>query len=75
MRRVINLHIHGIGPVTFTVHEDEIKRFHAEYVEWVASDSARRLFAFHVGQETRFFRLDLVAAYSIPDEVMAQLGA
>ena len=75
MRRVISLHLQGLGQVTFTVHEDEIKRFHKEFQEWVASEGSRRLFAFHVGQETKFFRLDMVAAYSIPDEVMSQITA
>ena len=31
LRRVINLHVQGLGQVTFTVHEDEIKRFHLEF--------------------------------------------
>lgn len=73
MRRVIVLHVQGLGQVTFTVHEDEIKRFHREFVEWVGSAGPRKLFSFHVGHETKFIRLDMVASYSIPDEVMAQL--
>ena len=64
----------GLGQVTFTVHEDEIKRFHREFQEWAAGEAKPKLFAFHVGQETKFIRLDMVATYSIPDEVMAQLG-
>ena len=59
--------------MTFTVSEEEIKKFHREFLEWVASDSPRKVYAFHVGHETKFIRLDMVASYSIPDEVMAQL--
>ena len=73
MRRVIVLHVQGLGQVTFTVHEDEIKKFHREFQEWVAGDAKRKMYAFHVGQETKFIRLDMVASYSLPDEVMAQL--
>ncbi len=73
MRRVISLNLQGLGQVTFTVNEEEILRFHREFQEWVVSDGARRLFAFHVGHETKFFRLDMVASYSIPDEVMTQI--
>ena len=71
---MINLHVQGLGPIAFTVHEDEIKRFHLEFQEWVAGDARRKIFAFHVGQETKFIRLDMVASYSVPDEVMAQLS-
>jgi hypothetical protein len=74
LRRVISLHVQGLGQVTFTVPEDEIKKFHKEFLEWVASDVPRKIYAFHVGQETKFIRLDMVASYSIPDEVMAQLA-
>jgi hypothetical protein len=74
LRRVINMHLQGIGQVTFTVPEDEIKRFHTEFQEWIATNGTHKLFAFHVGQETKFFRMDMVASYSIPDEVMAQMA-
>ena len=73
MRRVIVLHLQGLGQVTFTVNEEEIKRFHREFIEWVGSDVPRKVFTFHVGHETKVIRLDMVASYSIPDEVMAQL--
>ena len=66
--------LQGLGVVTFTVPEEEIIRFHQEFQQWVVSAGPRKLFAFHVGHETKFFRLDMVASYSIPDEVMALLG-
>jgi hypothetical protein len=75
LRRVISLNVQGLGQVTFTVHEDEIKRFHREFQEWVGSAGPRKIFMFHVGQETKVIRLDMVASYSIPDEVMAQMEA
>jgi len=70
----MSLNVQGLGQVTFTVNEEEIIRFHREIQQWIASDGARKLFAFHVGHESKFVRLDMVASYAIPDEVMAQLG-
>jgi len=65
------MNLQGLGLVTFTANEEEIIRFHREFQEWVQSDGARKIFAFHVGHESKFFRLDMVASYSLPDEVMA----
>ena len=73
MRRVFTIDVQGIGPMLYTVHEDEIKRFHVAIQEWAASPSPRKIFSFHVGHEMRFVRLDMVSSYSIPDEVMAQI--
>ena len=69
----MTLDMQGVGQVMFTVHEDEIKRFHITFQQWVGAEGARQIFAFHVGHDTKFIRLDMVAAYSIPDEVMAQM--
>ena len=73
LRRVITIDMQGLGQVLFTVHEDEIKRFHLTYQEWIASDAPRRVFSFHMGHDTKFIRLDMIATYTISDEVMAQL--
>jgi hypothetical protein len=69
------LDMQGLGPVTFAVHEDEIKRFHEEYLAWIKSDVPRKVFTFHVGRDTRVVRLDMVASYSVPDELFPEPDA